>query len=91
MLKDVHPEEQNLERNKTESSVEPCKKESVELSETQIYSNSESSMTTMRFLKKFLSLLQACNFATHQLFPWCDEQWNKTIIKPKNVSVLGRN
>ena len=49
MLKDVHPEEQNLERNKTESSVEPCKKESVELSETQIYSNSESSMTTMRF------------------------------------------
>ena len=40
-IKDVHPEEQNLERNETESSVEPCKKESVELSESQIYSNSE--------------------------------------------------
>ena len=48
-IKDVYLEEQNLERNKTESSVESCKKESVELSESQIYSNSESNRTTMRF------------------------------------------
>ena len=40
-IKDVYLEEQNLERNKTESSVESCKKESVELSESQIYFNSE--------------------------------------------------